>query len=146
MWKCVCGETETRILWREYAYFIMLGYGRDESAPTPDGMFAPHFVECFVCILLVFATLSQSVSSRREPIYRARVYVFATHSQSVWNAFTECSQRVRYLYVTYSPCKSMVFGVQKPLFYIAKSPFLACKKWVFAKPKLVGGCIVLCFG
>ena len=22
----------------------MLGYGRDESAPTPDGMFAPHFV------------------------------------------------------------------------------------------------------
>ncbi|WP_424785545.1 hypothetical protein [Prevotella pallens] len=22
----------------------MLGYGRDESAPTPGGMFAPHFV------------------------------------------------------------------------------------------------------
>ncbi len=22
----------------------MLGHGRDESAPTPDGMFAPHFV------------------------------------------------------------------------------------------------------
>ena len=48
--------------------------------------------------------------------------------------FTEYSQRVRYLYVTYSPCKSMVFGVQKPPFYIAKTPFLACKKWVFAKP------------
>ena len=27
--------------------------------------------------------------------------------------FTECSQRVRYLYVTYSPCKSGVFAVQK---------------------------------
>ncbi len=28
----------------------MLGYGHDESAPTPDGVFAPHFVgavECF---------------------------------------------------------------------------------------------------
>ena len=22
----------------------MLGYGRDESAPTPGGVFAPHFV------------------------------------------------------------------------------------------------------
>ena len=30
----------------------------------------------------------QSVSSRRGPIYRARVYVFATHSQSVQNTFT----------------------------------------------------------
>ena len=27
--------------------------------------------------------------------------------------FTECSQRVRYLYVTYLPCKSEVFAVQK---------------------------------
>ena len=38
--------------------------------------------------------------------------------------FTECSQRVRYLCVTYSPCKSMVFGVQKGGFYIAKVWFL----------------------
>ena len=30
----------------------------------------------------------QSVSSRRGPIYRAHIYVFATHSQSVQNAFT----------------------------------------------------------
>ena len=73
----------------------MLGHGRDESAPTPDGMFAPHFVgvrwyfaECFVCISLVFATFWQSVSSRREPIHRAHIYVFATHSQSVQNTFT----------------------------------------------------------
>ena len=37
---------------------------------------------------------------------------------------TECSQRVRYLYVTYSPCKSGVFAVQKGGFYIAKVWFL----------------------
>ena len=37
-------------LW-EYAFWVMgicilvmLGYGHDESAPTPDGVFAPYFV------------------------------------------------------------------------------------------------------
>ena len=33
------------------------------------------------------AALSQSVSSRRGPIYRARIYLFATHLQSVSNIF-----------------------------------------------------------
>ena len=61
----------------------------------------------------LFAALSQSVSSRRGPIYCARIYVFATHSQSVQNTFTERLQRVRFLYVTYSHYKSMVFDMQK---------------------------------
>ena len=47
----------------------MSGYGRDESAPTPNGMFATHFTVCFVA-------LSQSVSSRRGPIYRIRVHEY----------------------------------------------------------------------
>ena len=37
---------------------------------------------------------------------------------------TECSQRVRYLCVTYSPCKSGVFAVQKYGFWRAKVWFL----------------------
>ena len=57
-------------------------------------------------------------------VFRGYFRVFATHSQSVQNAFTECSQRVRYLCVTYSPCKSMVFSVQKGGFCIAKVWFL----------------------
>ena len=36
--------TEMRIWWNGYVYLMMLGYGRDESAPTPDGVFVPHFV------------------------------------------------------------------------------------------------------
>ena len=35
----------------------MLGYGHDESAPTPDGVFAPYFVggvECLQNVLWVF--------------------------------------------------------------------------------------------
>ena len=42
----------------------------------------------FLCLCCLFFgnllwAFWQSVSSRREPIYRARIYVFATHSQSV---------------------------------------------------------------
>ena len=52
----------------------MSRYGRDESAPTPDGMFATCFVgECCV-IGRLFAAFWQTVSSRRGPIYRARIY------------------------------------------------------------------------
>ena len=78
-----------------------------------------------------FAAHPQSVCSCRGPIYRARVYVFATHSQSVQNTFTECLQRVRFLYVTYSHYKSMVFDVQKYGFWGAKRGFLSYKSMVF---------------
>ena len=61
----------------------MLGYGRDESAPTPGGVFVTHFVGERNIINNPSVALSQTVSSRREPIYRAHIYVFATHSQSV---------------------------------------------------------------
>ena len=109
----------------------MLGYGRDESAPTPGGMFVTNFVGERNIINNPSAALSQTVRSRREPIYRARIYVFATHSQSVQNTFTECLQRVRFLYVTYSHYKSMVFDVQKYGFWRAKRGFLSYKSMVF---------------
>ena len=156
----------------------MLGYGRDESAPTPGGVFVTHFVGERNIINNPSVALSQTVSSRREPIYRAHIYVFATHSQSVGthlairhqhyrnlsaavgsrfivpaytysprirnpfempsrnvrNVFVICVLHIRRVKVWFLRHKSMVFGVQKPPFYIAKTPFLACKKWVFAKP------------
>ena len=65
MWIYVCGETETRIWWREYVYLIMLGYGHDESAPTPGGMFVTNFVGERNIINNPLAALSQTVSSRR---------------------------------------------------------------------------------
>ncbi|WP_281798911.1 hypothetical protein, partial [Prevotella pallens] len=37
----------------------------------------------------------QSVSSRREPIYRARIYVFATYSQSVGTHLANRQQHYR---------------------------------------------------
>ena len=38
---------------------------------------------CCLCFCNPLWAFWQSISSRREPIYRARIYVFATHSQSV---------------------------------------------------------------
>ena len=36
------------------------------------------------------ATFWQSVSSRRGPIYRARIYIFATHFVCVWLILKAC--------------------------------------------------------
>ena len=94
----------------------MSGYGHDESAPTPGGMFAIHFVGV-LCVFRWWALHYRNPS--------------AMLLQCVQNTFTECSQRVRYLCVTYSPCKSMVFALQKYGFWRAKRGFLHCKSMVF---------------
>ena len=82
-----------------------------------------------------FAALWQTTSSRRGPIYRARIYVFATTLHTIWNAFTERPQRVHSLYVIYSLCKSMVFAPQKYGFCATKVWFLACKNPLFTLQK-----------
>ena len=77
--------TNTRIRLCEYVYLVMQGHGRDESAPTPGGMFATNFVgerniinNPLAHYRNPLAALRQTVSSRRGPIYRAHIYVFAT--------------------------------------------------------------------
>ena len=89
-----------------------------------------------------FAMFWQTVSSRRGPIYRAHVYVFAMQWQSLRNSFTECSQRVHSLCVTYSLCKKGVFAPQKYGFWRAKTPFLHCKNPLFGVQE-VGFCKAL---
>ena len=116
----------------------MLGHGRDESAPTPDGMFAPHFVgvrwyfaECFVCISLVFATFWQSVSSRRGrfivPAYPYSPRIrnpFRMPSRNVHNVFVICMLHIRRAKVWFLACKNPLFTLQKPPFWRARSGFL----------------------
>ncbi|WP_314285774.1 hypothetical protein [Prevotella pallens] len=43
----------------------MLGYGRDESAPTPNGVFCGHFVECSPRYCNPFVAKWQTVRSCR---------------------------------------------------------------------------------
>ena len=80
----------------------MQGYGRDESAPTPGGMFVTNFV------------------GERNIINKP----FRMPSRNVRNVFVLCTLHIRRAKVWFLRHKSMVFGVQKPPFYIAKTPFL----------------------
>ena len=50
--------------------------------------------------------------------------------RNVRNVFILCILHIRYAKVWFLRHKSMVFGVQKPPFYIAKTPFLKCKNGV----------------
>ena len=52
--------------------------------------------------------------------------LFETHSRNVRNVFVICVLHIRRAKVWFLRHKSMVFGVQKPPFYIAKTPFLKC--------------------
>ena len=118
----------------------MSEYGRDESAPTPGGVFRGYFVgecwvftECFVVISWVFVAL---LTIRSHRIGRL---LAAVGDRFIVPVYT-CSPRVRYLCVTYSPCKSMVFALQKYGFWRAKTTFLAYKNHLFDLQK-VGFCI-----
>ena len=57
--------------------------------------------------------------------------MFCNPFRGVRHAFVERSQRVRFLYVTYSHYKSMVFDVQKYGFWGAKRGYLSYKSMVF---------------
>ncbi|MBF1462367.1 hypothetical protein [Prevotella pallens] len=131
----------------------MQGYGRDESAPTPGGMFATNFVgerniinkplaalrQTTSSIIAIrwntfgkpSAVLSQTTSSRRGrfivPTYTYSPRIrnpFEMPSRNVRNVFILCMLHIHYAKVWFLRHKSMVFGVQKPPFYIAKTPFL----------------------
>ena len=55
------------------------------------------FFECWVVAICLecyhnpSATFWQSVSSRRGPIYRTRIYIFATHFVCVWLILKACN-------------------------------------------------------
>ena len=116
----------------------MSEYGRDESAPTPGGVFRGYFVGVRCIINNPFAANWQAVSSRRGrfivPVYLYSTCIcnpFETHSRNVSNMFVICVLHIRRVKVWFLRCKSMVFGVQKGGFYIAKVWFLQCKNGVF---------------
>ena len=109
----------------------MSGYGRDESAPTPGGMFVTNFVGERNIINKPLAALRQTASSRRDrfivPTYTYSQRIrnpFEMPSRNVRNVFILCMLHIHHAKVWFLSHKSMVFGVQKPPFYIAKTPFL----------------------
>ena len=92
---------------------------------------------CFECCVVAIRQQHywQVVSSRRGrfivPVYLYSICIcnpFETHSCNVRNVFVICVLHIRRVKVWFLRCKSMVFGVQKGGFYIAKVWFLQCKK------------------
>ena len=95
----------------------MLGYGHDESAPTPGGVYVVHFVVgCGY-----FIGYSWGVSWANVGI-----------SRNVRNVFILCMLHIHKPKVWFLPCKSMVFGVQKGGFCVAKVCFLFFECYVVA--------------
>ena len=78
-----------------------------------------RLTECFVGVFGMFAT---HFVGERNIINNP----FRIHSRNVRNVFVICVLHIRRVKVWFLRCKSMVFGVQKPPFYIAKTPFLKC--------------------
>ena len=78
-----------------------------------------------------FAAHPQSVRSQFRGCTWVYCGMFCNPFRGVRHAFVERSQRVRFLYVTYSHYKSMVFDVQKYGFWRAKRGFLSYKSMVF---------------
>ena len=81
----------------------------------------------------------QTVRSRRGrfivPAYTYSPRIrkpFRMHSRNVRNVFVICVLHIRRVKVWFLRCKSMVFGVQKGGFYIAKVWFLFFECWVVA--------------
>ena len=95
---------------------------------------------CFECCVVAIRQQHywQAVSScRGRFIVPAYIYLicifnpFETHSRNVRNMFVICVLHIRRVKVWFLRCKSMVFGVQKLPFWLTKTTFLTCKKWVF---------------
>ncbi|WP_315315220.1 hypothetical protein [Prevotella pallens] len=120
----------------------MSEYGRDESVPTPGGVFRGYFVGVRCIINNPFAAEWQAVSSCRGrfivPVYTCSPHIrktlghicnpFETHLCNVRNVFVICVLHIRRVKVWFLRCKSMVFGVQKLPFWLTKTTFLTCKK------------------
>ena len=97
--------------------------------------FCSVFAGCFVSVRCIIATRQQCFGKPQAAVgvrFIAPAYTcsprygnaFRIHSRNVRNVFVICVLHIRHVKVWFLRCKSMVFGVQKGGFYIAKVWFL----------------------
>ena len=110
----------------------MQGYGRDESAPTPGGMFATHFVGGRCIINNPFAALRQTTSSRRGrfivPAYTYSPRIrnpFEMPSRNVRNVFILCMLHLRHAKVWFLRHKSMRVCQNVHILFLCTKPRLS---------------------
>ena len=129
MWICVFNETDTRFWLCQDTGAMNRPLRLTECSHPISWVYVECFAECSPRI--------------RNP--------FRMHSRNVRNVFVICVLHLRRVKVWFLRCKSMVFSVQKPPFYIAKRGFLffvimvdvfadAGKRFYFAG---VVGCVIV---
>ena len=102
MWICVFNETDTRFCLCQDTGTINRPLRLTDCSPRISWVYVECFAECSPRIC--------------NP--------FRIHSRNVRNVFVICVLHIRYAKVWFLRHKSMVFGVQKGGFYIAKVWFL----------------------
>ena len=102
MWICVFNETDTRFWLRQDTGTMNRPLRLTECSQPISWVYVECFAECSPRI--------------RNP--------FRMHSRNVRNVFVICMLHIRHAKVWFLRCKSMVFGVQKGGFCIAKVWFL----------------------
>ena len=111
MWICVFNETDTR--------FCLCQDTGTMNRPL-------RLTDCSLCISWVYVGISRIVCWHFVEYSPCNGNLFETHSRNVRNVLVICMLHIRYAKRGFLRCKSMVFGVQKPPFYIAKTHFLKC--------------------
>ena len=118
----------------------MQGYGRDESAPTPGGMFATNFVgerNIIADRQQHYRNLLAAVGSRFiVPAYTYSPRIcnpFRIHSRNVRNVFVFCMLHIRITKVWFLTCKKGVFELQKYGFCFLNVALLQSVRHAFAE-------------
>ena len=115
--KCVCDETNTRIWWCENTDLAKEKYGHDESVPY-----------AWRCVSWVFWGVRWYFAGCKLGVFVGE----RGYSRNVCNVFILCMLHVRKTKAWFLACKSMVFGLQKGGFCIAKVWFLFFECYVVA--------------
>ena len=102
MWKCIFGYGNTRFCLCQDTGAMNRPLRLTECSHPISWVYVECFAECSPRI--------------RNP--------FRMHSRNICNVFVICVLHIRHAKVWFLRCKSMVFGVQKGGFYIAKVWFL----------------------
>ena len=111
MLRCVCGEMNMCIL-----------LCQDTGAMNRS----LRLTDCSPCISWVYVGISRIVCWHFVEYSLCIGNLFETHSRNVRNVLVICVLHIRRVKVWFLRHKSMVFGVQKVGFCIAKTHFLKC--------------------
>ena len=126
MWICVFYNVKMRVWWNGYVYLMKRIHVFVYVRIRARWIGPLRLTDCSPCISWVYVGISRILCWHFVECSPRIGNLFETHSRNVRNVLVICMLHIRYAKRGFLRCKSMVFGVQKGGFYIAKTPFLKC--------------------